>query len=91
MASIKNEVDRNTRKSNGCKTILVICPDGKRRSIRLGKVTAIQAKKIKAYIEDLVSAKKVNEKPEPATLLWLKATLPEIKPPGLYRQVHRSP
>lgn len=53
MASIRKE-------PNGKKAILILCPDGKRRTIRLGKCTMESAKEIKGYIERIASARWSN-------------------------------
>ncbi len=83
MASIKSE-------SNGRKTIQVVCPDGKRRSIRLGKCTVPQAEKVKRCIEDLAVAVKTSSKPEPETTLWLAATTAIIRQRVINAGLHRD-
>ena len=46
-----------SRLPNGRRIIQVVCPDGKRRSIRLGKVTQHMAETVKLRVELLVAAK----------------------------------
>ncbi|MFP4107415.1 MAG: tyrosine-type recombinase/integrase [Phycisphaerae bacterium] len=71
MASISHSKD------TGRRSIQVVCPDGKRRSIRLGKVTAKQAQQACTYIEDLRACLTTGSAPKPATAEWL-AGVPDI-------------
>jgi hypothetical protein len=57
MASINKERAKKTRKENGRKTILIVCADRKRRSIRLGKMGIRTAGKIKIQLEYINAAK----------------------------------
>src|SRR5271156_2451681 len=64
MASIINE-------SNGHKRIDLVCPDGIRRSIRLGKATTKQAIFFKERVERLNSAAIQGQIPDDETSRWL--------------------
>jgi integrase len=65
MASISKE-------SNGRRTIQFVAADGKRRSIRLGKITQRMAEGIKVRIEHLANAVATGQPLEPETALWLE-------------------
>ena len=60
-----------TTEANGNRTIQVVCPDEKRRSIRLGKVTLKQANAIKTRVEELSSARLSRTPLESQTAEWL--------------------
>lgn len=64
MASIHTE-------TNGCRRVLVVCPDGERRSIRLGKSSKKQAEAFKHKVEELVASKLVSHPPDHATCRWV--------------------
>ena len=64
MASICND-------SGGLKRILVICTDGIRRPLRLGKMSRKQARNINGYVEDLSAAARGAKLIENATADWL--------------------
>ena len=64
MASISND-------PNGRRRILFIGADGKRRSIRLGKVSLRYAESVKVKVEDLVSADITGHAPADETARWL--------------------
>jgi hypothetical protein len=66
-----------SREKNGGKTLYVACPDGKRRPIRLGKVSVKHATAVKVRVEDLVSAKLTNCPPSDQTSRWL-ASLDDV-------------
>ena len=71
MASITNE-------TNGRRTIQFVGTDGKRRSVRLGKVSKRLAEACKLRIEDLVSARKAGMAPSAETTAWLESLDGEI-------------
>ncbi|MEO1528202.1 MAG: hypothetical protein AAFX06_22455 [Planctomycetota bacterium] len=74
MASIVKERSKsgpNKGKLNGCKTILVVCADQRRRSIRLGKCDIRTAERIKTQIEYLNAAKCAGSAIPTETALWL--------------------
>ena len=79
MASVSH--DRKT----GRRTVQFVGTDGKRRSIRLGKVTKRQAESAKGYIEDLVACLTTGTAPKNATAEWL-ANLPDV----IRRRVERA-
>ena len=56
---------------NGSREILVICPDGKRRPIRLGHVTKAQAAEVKRHVEHLVNLRLHGSALPPSTAEWL--------------------
>jgi integrase len=64
MATIRKE-------PNGRKTILVVCGDEKRRSIRLGKCSMKDAQSAKTHIERLNTAKILNTSIDNEQALWL--------------------
>ncbi len=64
MASINNE-------PNGRRTIQFVGADGKRRSIRLGKVSRRQAESVKVKVEDLAAACITGHAPRRETAQWL--------------------
>ena len=55
----------------GLKRILVICPDGQRRPIRLGRMSMKQARHFCMFIEDLSAAARGAKVIENATADWL--------------------
>src|SRR5687767_11688259 len=65
MASISDD-------GGGRRRILVVCPDGVRRAIRLGKCTAKQATAFKVKLEQLVTAA-VTGTMDDDTARWLAA------------------
>jgi len=64
-------VSRNSK--TGLRVLLVICPDGKRRRIRLGRVTARQAEDIQRHVENLANCKDTGSPLAPSTAEWLGA------------------
>lgn len=60
-----------TREANGRRTIQFIGTDGKRRSIRLGKVSQRHAEAAKVRIEHLVAAKATGHAIDAETARWL--------------------
>jgi len=67
MASISH----NNR--TGLRMLLVVCPDGERRRIRLGRVTARQAEDIQRHVEHLATCRKTGSPMLPTTAEWLGA------------------
>jgi hypothetical protein len=63
-----------SRQPNGRRTIQFMAPDGKRRSIRLGKVTQHMAETVKLRVELLVAAKltghAITTKPRAGSRAW---------------------
>ena len=66
MASITNQ-------PGGKRMIQIVLQDGRRTSIRLGKVSQRHAELIKHHIEDLASAQRVGQPPEPHTKHWVQS------------------
>ena len=64
-------ISRNSK--TGLRVLLVICPDGKRRRIRLGRVTARQAEDIQRHVENLAACKDTGSPLPPSTAEWLGA------------------
>ena len=64
MASIGND-------KGGLKRVSFVAPDGRRKTIRLGKVSKRIAETAKVHIEGLLSAKIVGHSPDPETANWL--------------------
>src|SRR5262245_19950295 len=59
------------RESNGRRTIQFVGPDGRRRSLRLGKASQRVAEAVKVRVEVLVAAKKANHALDSETQNWL--------------------
>ena len=60
-----------SRQPNGRRTVQFMAPDGKRRSIRLGKVTQRIAETVKLRVELLVAAKLTGHAIDDETARWL--------------------
>ena len=60
-----------TKQPNGRRIVQVVCPDGKRRSLRLGKVSTKIAEGVKTHIEHLVSANATGQSVDLHTSRWL--------------------
>ena len=67
MASIGND-------KGGRKRVLFVAPDGRRKTIRLGKVSKRIAETAKFHIEGLLTAKLAGHSPDPETAKWLDGT-----------------
>jgi hypothetical protein len=59
------------RDKNGCRRILFIAPDGKRPTIRLGKVSQRDAEAIARHVESLLAARTANQPIPQPTAVWL--------------------
>src|SRR4051812_17182947 len=55
----------------GLKRILIVCPDGVRRPLRLGRMTMKQARTFNVFIEELCAAARGAKVIENATADWL--------------------
>ena len=64
MASISDD-------GGGLKRIQIVCPDGQRRAIRLGRMSMKQAKSFDHFVEDLCAAARGAKVIENATADWL--------------------
>ena len=64
MASISKE-------KNGRRRILFMAPDGRRPTIRLGKVSQRAAESVKHHVERLIEARNLNRPMEPALAQWV--------------------
>jgi len=64
MASIAND-------PNGYRRLLFLGPDGRRKTIRLGRVSDRDADRIKVHVEHLVTAAKNRTQLDPDTTAWL--------------------
>ncbi len=65
MASVSH--DKQTRR----RTIQFVAANGKRRSVRLGKVNKKQAESAKLFVEDLIACKDTGTAPKGTTAQWL--------------------
>jgi len=66
------------RDKNGCRRILFVAPDGKRPTIRLGKVSQRTAEGIKYRVEQLLEALQFNRSMEPDLVEWVKGLEPPL-------------
>lgn len=57
--------------ANGNRTTQVVCGDGKRRPIRLGKASMRQAEAVRVMVEDLAHAAATGAAPQPDTSIWV--------------------
>jgi len=64
-------------KKTGRRAVQFVGDDGKRRTVRLGKVNKRQAETAKGYIEDLVACKVTGTAPKRTTAEWLSG-LPDL-------------
>ena len=69
MASIAND-------PNGRRRLIFKAPDGRRRTIRLGKITQKAARLIRSRVEAIVSARIASQPLDPDTTAWV-ASLPD--------------
>ncbi|MFN9365625.1 MAG: hypothetical protein ACK6CE_12625, partial [Planctomycetota bacterium] len=60
------------RDRNGCRRILFIAPDGKRPTIRLGKVSQRTAEGIRYRVEQLLESLQFNRPMEAELAAWVK-------------------
>ena len=60
-----------SKAANGTRTIQLVCPDGKRRSIRLGKATAKAAEGIRTRVEAIDACNRLGTTPDPSILEWI--------------------
>ena len=60
-----------TTEPNGNRIVQVVCPDKKRRSIHLGKISKEDAEKTQTKVESLVASILSRTPPEPRTAEWL--------------------
>jgi integrase len=68
-----------TKQPNGRRTIQFVGVDGKRRSIRLGKVSQRAAEAVKVRVEHLVSAKAGGTALDPETARWLAGIADDLR------------
>ncbi|MSR59251.1 MAG: integrase [Planctomycetaceae bacterium] len=67
-----------SRDPNGYRRILFVAPDGKRRTIRLAKVSQHAAQAVKVRVEQLVGAKMTGHAVEADTARWLAELEPAM-------------
>ena len=60
------------------RTVQFIGADGKRRSIRLGRVDKRQAESARGFLENLAAARVSGRVPDPATAQWVSALPPAV-------------
>ncbi len=66
------------RDKNGTRRILFVAPDGKRKTIRLGKVSQRTAESIKCRVEHLLAAKIAGHAMDADTARWVSALEPRL-------------
>lgn len=71
MASLISTTNRKTGKANGYRMVQFIDAEGKRRSVRLGKMSLRAAESIKTKIEALNSAATAKQTPDRETAAWV--------------------
>lgn len=83
-----------TREANGRRTIQFVGADGKRRSIRLGKVSEREALSVKVRVEHLATAAMFNNPLDPETARWVEerdqATIDKLAAVGLVPRRERA-
>jgi len=67
-----------SRDPNGHRRILFVAPDGKRPTIRLGKVSQRAAEAVKFRVEQLLGAKLTGHVVETDTASWIAALEPTM-------------
>lgn len=67
-----------TTRPNGHRWVLFTAPDGKRHTIRLGKVTRPQADQVRQRVEHLIAAKLLSHSYDLETAKWLANISPNI-------------
>jgi integrase len=67
-----------THEPNGRWTIQVVCPDRKRRSIRLGAVAKRQADTFRSKISELETSHRLGQRPGSGSVEWLTALSPAM-------------
>jgi len=63
---------------NGHRRILFVAPDGKRPTIRLGKISQRAAEAVKVRVEQLLAAKLTGHAVEADTARWLAELEPKM-------------
>ncbi|TWU27596.1 tyrosine-type recombinase/integrase [Bythopirellula polymerisocia] len=71
MASIIRDRNRKTGQYNGCRSLQFIAPDGKRKSVRLGKVSAKGAETIKVHVESMLADLFAQKSWDPETAVFI--------------------
>jgi len=78
---------------NGGKKIQFFKPDGKRTSLRLGRVSQRQAEAVASRVDDLVASQTTGEPISPQTAAWLKTISDSLRDKlarlGLVEQKHK--
>ena len=68
-----------TKQPNGGKSIQLVCPDGKRRTLRLGKVPVSVAKKVRDRIESIVASKWAGFEADVSDKEWIARLSPVMR------------
>ena len=68
-----------SRDPGGLKRILFVAPDGKRKTLRLGKTSMEWAREVKRHVEALLEAKVQQTTPERPTLEWIGRLVPVLR------------
>ncbi len=66
------------REKNGTRRILFVAPDGKRKTIRLGKVPQRTAEAVKFRVEHLLAAKLTGHAVDADTARWVAELEPAM-------------
>jgi len=77
MASLIRDKNREGQ-HNGCRTLQFIGADRKRKSIRLGKVSAKAGESIKAKVESILAASYSQQSWDPETSAWIGKLDPKL-------------
>ena len=64
--------------ANGRRRLQVVDRDGKRHSIRLGRVAKRHAETVRAHVEELVGSQRTGNEPAQATRQWLSELDPQL-------------
>src|SRR5688500_16257214 len=71
MASVHTE-------ANGRRRVQVICPDGIRRSVRLGTISEREAGRIADRVQQLADDLRANALHDPSLVAWVRTAAPVV-------------
>ena len=78
MASLTKDINRKTKKPNGCRTLQFVDRHGTRKTIRLGKISQRVAEAIKVRIEALIQASFAQTSLDSETSTWVGKVDPKL-------------
>jgi len=78
MASLTKDINRKTKKPNGCRTLQFVDRHGTRKSVRLGKTSQRNAEAIKLRIEALNEAAVAETSLDNETATWVRKLVPKL-------------